>query len=45
MDADWPEYPRGTALLSANLTAVESYSPERCELWKKNGLYAYAWIN
>uniref|UniRef100_A0A3Q4AEK5 Carboxylic ester hydrolase n=1 Tax=Mola mola TaxID=94237 RepID=A0A3Q4AEK5_MOLML len=45
MDDDWPEYPTGTALLSANLKVVESYSPERCELWKKNGLYAYAWMN
>lgn len=45
MDATWPEYPAATALLSDTLSVVPSYSADRCELWKENGLYAYAWIN
>ncbi|XP_023134994.2 para-nitrobenzyl esterase [Amphiprion ocellaris] len=45
MEADWPEYPAATALLSHNLTVVQSYSAARCELWKQNGLFAYAWMN
>ncbi|XP_072235902.1 para-nitrobenzyl esterase [Leuresthes tenuis] len=45
MEAKWPEYPSATALLSDSLTVVQSYSSSHCELWKKNGLYAYAWTN
>lgn len=45
MDATWPEYPAATALLSDSLSVVPSYSADRCELWKENGLYSYAWIN
>nr|XP_046253808.1 para-nitrobenzyl esterase isoform X2 [Scatophagus argus] len=45
MGGDWPEYPAATALLSSNLSVVQDYAADRCELWKKNGLYAYAWMN
>ncbi|XP_054468446.1 para-nitrobenzyl esterase [Anoplopoma fimbria] len=45
MEDEWPEYPAATALLSDRLSAVQNYSSARCHLWKKNGLYAYAWIN
>ncbi|XP_041837097.1 para-nitrobenzyl esterase [Melanotaenia boesemani] len=42
---EWPEYPASTALLSETLKPVHNYSSARCELWKENGLYAYAWMN
>ncbi|XP_061594906.1 para-nitrobenzyl esterase [Cololabis saira] len=45
MEAQWPAYPEATALLSHNLTVVHNYSSTRCDLWKKNGLFAYAWMN
>ncbi|XP_008302364.1 liver carboxylesterase 1, partial [Stegastes partitus] len=45
METDWPEYPAATALLSHNLTVVPSYSPAQCELWKRSGLFDYAWMN
>ncbi|TDH17398.1 hypothetical protein EPR50_G00009080 [Perca flavescens] len=45
MEDEWPEYPAATALLSDSLTAVRNYSDVRCQLWKDNGLYAYAWTN
>ena len=45
MEAEWPEYPSSTALLSDRLTVVQDYSADRCRLWKENGLYAYAWVN
>ena len=45
MADEWPEYPAATALLSDRLLAAENYSSERCQLWKENGLYAYAWAN
>uniref|UniRef100_A0A672FW53 Carboxylic ester hydrolase n=2 Tax=Salarias fasciatus TaxID=181472 RepID=A0A672FW53_SALFA len=45
MDAEWREFPEATALLSHNLTVVQSYSPARCDLWKKNGLFEYGWMN
>ncbi|KAF1393291.1 hypothetical protein PFLUV_G00037050 [Perca fluviatilis] len=45
MADEWPEYPAATALLSDSLTAVHNYSAVRCQLWKDNGLYAYAWTN
>ncbi|XP_074513586.1 para-nitrobenzyl esterase [Sebastes fasciatus] len=45
MENEWPEYPAATALLSDRLTAVQNYSAARCQLWKENGLYAYAWAN
>uniref|UniRef100_A0A1A8EXU2 Carboxylic ester hydrolase n=2 Tax=Nothobranchius korthausae TaxID=1143690 RepID=A0A1A8EXU2_9TELE len=41
---DWPEYPSATALLSSNLT-FQSPTSTRCDLWKENGLFAYAWMN
>uniref|UniRef100_A0A1A7YMI6 Carboxylic ester hydrolase n=1 Tax=Iconisemion striatum TaxID=60296 RepID=A0A1A7YMI6_9TELE len=44
MGADWPKYPSATALLSSNLVLQNSSSP-RCDLWKENGLFAYAWMN
>ncbi|XP_034051513.1 para-nitrobenzyl esterase [Thalassophryne amazonica] len=45
LEDQWPEYPSATALLSSNLSVVQNYSAERCQLWQQNGLYAYAWIN
>ncbi|XP_071370030.1 para-nitrobenzyl esterase isoform X1 [Centroberyx affinis] len=41
----WPEYPAATALLSHSLSVDQNYSDERCQLWRDNGLYAYAWVN
>ncbi|XP_042276362.1 para-nitrobenzyl esterase [Thunnus maccoyii] len=45
MEDKWPEYPAATALLSDSLSVAQNYSSERCQLFKKNGLYAYAWMN
>ncbi|XP_029282833.1 uncharacterized protein LOC115005160 [Cottoperca gobio] len=45
MADEWPEYPAATALLSDRLSTVQNYSAVRCQLWKENGLYAYAWTN
>ncbi|XP_069479286.1 para-nitrobenzyl esterase-like isoform X2 [Ambystoma mexicanum] len=45
MPSEWPAYPSGTALLSTSLELVPEYYPDRCALWKKNGLFDYAWIN
>ncbi|XP_037102736.1 para-nitrobenzyl esterase isoform X2 [Syngnathus acus] len=45
MADEWSAYPGVTALLSSKLSVVNEYSAARCRLWKKNGLYAYAWIN
>ncbi|XP_062327204.1 para-nitrobenzyl esterase [Osmerus eperlanus] len=45
MPEGWPEYPEGTAVLSASLKVVSSYSADRCRLWEENGFYSYAWIN
>ncbi|XP_029354988.1 uncharacterized protein LOC115041580 [Echeneis naucrates] len=45
MASDWPEYPSAIALLSSDLLVSQNYSAAQCDLWKENGLYAYAWIN
>ncbi|XP_078540567.1 para-nitrobenzyl esterase-like isoform X2 [Lissotriton helveticus] len=45
MPPEWPAYPSHTALLATSLTVVPEYYPDRCALWKKNGLFAYAWMN
>lgn len=45
MEDEWPKYPEATALLSSRLSLVQNYSSDRCQLWKENGLYAYAWMN
>lgn len=45
MADEWPEYPAATALLSDQLSTVQSYSSARCQLWEENGLFAYAWSN
>lgn len=45
MEAAWPEYPASIALLSNVLMVQQNYSLDSCELWRKNGLYAYAWMN
>ncbi|XP_015240074.1 PREDICTED: para-nitrobenzyl esterase-like isoform X1 [Cyprinodon variegatus] len=45
MEAAWPEYPAAMALLSDRMELTQNYSSARCELWRKNGLYTYAWIN
>uniref|UniRef100_A0A1A8MWC8 Carboxylic ester hydrolase n=2 Tax=Nothobranchius pienaari TaxID=704102 RepID=A0A1A8MWC8_9TELE len=44
MGKNWPEYPSGTALLSSSLT-FQIPASTRCDLWKENGLFAYAWMN
>ncbi|XP_047219481.1 para-nitrobenzyl esterase isoform X2 [Girardinichthys multiradiatus] len=44
MEAAWPEYPAAIALLSDNLEVKPNLST-RCELWRKSGLFAYAWMN
>ncbi|XP_040890953.1 para-nitrobenzyl esterase isoform X2 [Toxotes jaculatrix] len=45
MASEWPEYPAATALLSSSLSLAQNHSAARCELWKENGLYDYAWTN
>ncbi|XP_027869795.1 uncharacterized protein LOC114142640 [Xiphophorus couchianus] len=45
MEAAWPEFPSAIALLSEKLEVKKNHSSTRCELWEKNGLYAYAWMN
>ncbi|XP_051579819.1 para-nitrobenzyl esterase [Myxocyprinus asiaticus] len=45
MPDEWPEFPSKTALLGKNISAVKSYSGQRCDLWEENGFYSYAWIN
>lgn len=45
MSSGWPDYPAATALLSDKLSVTQSYSAARCDLWRKNGLFDYAWIN
>ncbi|XP_016536653.1 para-nitrobenzyl esterase [Poecilia formosa] len=45
MEAAWPEYPSAIALLSEKLEVKKNHSSTRCELWEKNGLFAYAWMN
>ncbi|XP_047437499.1 para-nitrobenzyl esterase [Mugil cephalus] len=45
MEKEWPEYPAAIALLSDGLKPSQNYSAARCELWKENGLYDYAWMN
>ncbi|CAN9507299.1 unnamed protein product [Ophioblennius macclurei] len=45
MDGEWRPYPGGTALLSHQLTVVDSLSPAQCDLWRRSGLFDYAWIN
>ncbi|KAM9860836.1 para-nitrobenzyl esterase isoform 2-T2 [Aulostomus maculatus] len=45
MESEWPSYPAATALLSSSLSVVQNYSAARCQLWKENGLFAYAWMN
>ncbi|XP_072321535.1 para-nitrobenzyl esterase [Eucyclogobius newberryi] len=43
----WPEFPSALALLSKNLTVVQSNSSivSRCRLWEESGLLDYAWTN
>ncbi|KAM3877257.1 para-nitrobenzyl esterase [Diretmus argenteus] len=45
MEAQWPEFPAATALLSDKLSVVQDYSAVRCRLWQDNGFYSYAWVN
>lgn len=45
MNSSWPQYPEATALLSNILLPVHNFSANQCELWRRNGLYNYAWIN
>ncbi|XP_061526535.1 para-nitrobenzyl esterase isoform X1 [Phycodurus eques] len=45
MVEEWSPYPSSIALLSSKLLVVNKYSSARCQLWKENGLHAYAWIN
>ncbi|XP_059204121.1 para-nitrobenzyl esterase [Centropristis striata] len=45
MEAEWPEYPAATALLSHKLTSSQNHSVAQCRLWEENGMFAYAWTN
>ncbi|MED6247677.1 hypothetical protein ATANTOWER_012554 [Ataeniobius toweri] len=45
MEAAWPEYPAAIALLSDSLEVKPKFLSTRCELWRKSGLFAYAWMN
>ncbi|KAF3686176.1 Liver carboxylesterase [Channa argus] len=45
MLSNWSEYPAAIALLSDSLNVENNHSAARCELWKQNGLFAYAWMN
>ncbi|XP_030056739.1 uncharacterized protein LOC115468841 isoform X2 [Microcaecilia unicolor] len=45
MEGVWPQYPEGIVLLSSSMSVITNYHPERCALWKNNGLYEYAWVN
>nr|XP_061811066.1 para-nitrobenzyl esterase-like [Nerophis lumbriciformis] len=45
MTDEWLAYPAATALLSSKLLVANNHSCTRCQFWKENGLYAYAWIN
>ncbi|XP_068166576.1 para-nitrobenzyl esterase-like [Antennarius striatus] len=44
MTDDWPEYTEAIALLSDKLSLVPNYRADRCQLWKDNGMFAYAWV-
>ncbi|XP_029904358.1 uncharacterized protein LOC115357119 [Myripristis murdjan] len=41
----WPKYPAAIAQLSHNLSVAQNYSAAKCQLWQKNDMYAYAWMN
>lgn len=45
MPPEWPEYPDGTALINLSLSVVKDYRSAQCELWEKNDMFQYAWIN
>ncbi|XP_034535016.1 para-nitrobenzyl esterase-like [Notolabrus celidotus] len=45
MESEWPEYPSAIAVLTDGLSVHQNYSYARCQLWKSNGLYDYAWMN
>lgn len=45
MDSSWPEFPSATALLSDTLRVDQNYLADRCELWRNNSMFSYAWIN
>lgn len=45
LETKWPEYPSAIAFLSESLKVVRNYTSPQCDLWRKNGLYAYAWMN
>lgn len=45
VETKWSEYPSAIAFLSDVLEVDRNYTSPRCDLWRKNGLYAYAWMN
>ncbi|XP_062248042.1 para-nitrobenzyl esterase isoform X2 [Platichthys flesus] len=45
MEKAWPEFPAATALLSGRLSVTPNHSAARCDLWRENGLFDYAWPN
>nr|DBA17477.1 TPA: hypothetical protein GDO54_002914 [Pyxicephalus adspersus] len=45
MPSEWPEYPKGTALLSTSLSVEKDYRSAQCALWEKYNMFPYAWIN
>lgn len=42
---DWLKYPNSIALISANLTLVDSYHKTKCKFWAAHGLTDYAWVS
>lgn len=45
MPPEWPEYPDGTALINLSLSVAKDYRSAQCELWEKNDMFQYGWIN
>lgn len=45
VETKWSEYPSAIAFLSDILEVDRNYTSPQCDLWRKNDLYSYAWIN
>lgn len=41
----WCSYPDCIALISNNITYVESYQRRQCKFWSSQGLTDYAWVS
>ncbi|XP_070544213.1 para-nitrobenzyl esterase-like [Ptychodera flava] len=44
-ELNWPEEPKGMALIGSEMLPQEDYHAEECKFWMDNGFYAYSWIN